>query len=80
MRGTDSFDHAFFRLSAQDAQRMDPQERILLEVVWHLLEDAGYTSRHLRARHQRQVGVYVGAHSFVEAGASAAYSTCRSAS
>jgi len=77
IRGTETFDHAFFRLSAQDAQRMDPQERILLEVMWHLMEDAGYTSHHLRTRHQRNVGVYVGGHSLVEAGASTAYTASR---
>ncbi|HWU86872.1 MAG TPA: SDR family NAD(P)-dependent oxidoreductase [Kofleriaceae bacterium] len=77
IRGTDTFDHAFFRLSAQDAQRMDPQERILLEVMWHLMDNAGYTSQHLRTRHQRNVGVYVGGHSFVEAGASVAYTASR---
>jgi NADP-dependent 3-hydroxy acid dehydrogenase YdfG len=51
IRGTDTFDHDFFRLSAQDAQRMDPQERILLEVMWHVMEDAGYTSHQVRTRH-----------------------------
>jgi acyl transferase domain-containing protein/acyl carrier protein len=70
IEGVDTFDHTFFNLSAQEASLLDPQERILLETAWHLMESAGYTSHHLHARHQGKVGVYVGGHSFVQAGAS----------
>ncbi|WP_133116502.1 type I polyketide synthase [Amycolatopsis antarctica] len=34
------FDAAFFRVSPAEAERMDPQQRIALEVVWAALEDA----------------------------------------
>ncbi|MET4727078.1 amino acid adenylation domain-containing protein [Lysobacter enzymogenes] len=38
----DCFDHEFFQVSAQDAQAMDPQLRLLLQHAWKAVEDAGY--------------------------------------
>ncbi|ROW10486.1 hypothetical protein VMCG_02039 [Cytospora schulzeri] len=37
------FDHAFFRLSPQQAAAMDPQQRMLLEMSYEALENAGWT-------------------------------------
>ncbi|MGW5049830.1 beta-ketoacyl synthase N-terminal-like domain-containing protein [Actinokineospora sp. NPDC004072] len=37
----DRFDNAFFRVSPRDAEMMDPQHRLMLEVAWTALEDAG---------------------------------------
>ncbi len=37
----DHFDEEFFGISPREAQSMDPQSRLLLEVAWHALEDAG---------------------------------------
>jgi len=37
----DRFDAAFFRVSPREAMSLDPQHRLLLEVVWEALEDAG---------------------------------------
>jgi acyl transferase domain-containing protein len=37
----DAFDAAFFGVSAREAARMDPQQRLFLEVAWQALEDAG---------------------------------------
>jgi phthiocerol/phenolphthiocerol synthesis type-I polyketide synthase E len=37
----DRFDNTFFRVSARDAEMMDPQHRLMLEVAWTALEDAG---------------------------------------
>lgn len=40
------FDHAFFRLSPQQAAAMDPQQRILLEMSYEAMEDAGLALGH----------------------------------
>ena len=36
----DRFDAAFFRVSPVEAQRLDPQQRLMLETSWRALEDA----------------------------------------
>ena len=53
----DAFDHAFFGLLPKVVQTMDPQQRILLELAWACLEDAGIAPVQLRGR---KVGVVVG--------------------
>ncbi len=54
----DKFDSLFFNISPKEAELMDPQERLFLEVVWHALEDSGYTKSFLKGH---KVGVYLGA-------------------
>ncbi|MCR4567046.1 MAG: acyltransferase domain-containing protein [Pseudobutyrivibrio sp.] len=39
------FDAPFFDISEYEAARMDPQQRKLLECVYHALDDAGYADR-----------------------------------
>ena len=53
----DKFDPLFFNITPREAEMLDPQERIFLEVAYETFEDAGYTRKRLR---NNQVGVYVG--------------------
>lgn len=55
----DVFDPLFFGITPREANLMDPQERLFLEVAWHTLENAGYTPARLREQHaDGLVGVY----------------------
>lgn len=58
----DKFDSLFFNISPREAETMDPQERLFLEVAWEALEDAGYYPESVAAGSpSRNVGVFVGA-------------------
>ena len=53
----DRFDPAFFNIPADQAQGMDPQQRLFLQVAWHALEMAGQTRAMLDGA---ECGVFVG--------------------
>ncbi len=52
----ESFDAGFFGFSARQAEMLDPQQRVLLEVAWNALADAGHSASGRR----RNCGVFVG--------------------
>ncbi len=56
----DRFDPLLFRISPRDAERIDPQERLFLESVWTVLEDAAYSRGRLDALARRSGGAGVG--------------------
>ena len=56
----DCFDAAFFGYSPREAQYMDPQQRVFLEICWAALEHAGYDPRATG----RRVGVFAGTDRF----------------
>lgn len=57
----DSFDAGFFGMPPREAAALDPQQRMLLEVTWESLENAGIPPSSTAAAN---VGVYVGAFTF----------------
>ena len=58
MDNLDAFDAEFFDISSREAAKMDPQQRMLLEVAWEALEHAGIPPSSLR---RTQTGVFAGA-------------------
>ncbi|MET9111470.1 type I polyketide synthase, partial [Streptomyces zhihengii] len=53
----EGFDAHFFGISAPEAAEMDPQQRLMLEVAWEALEDAGYDDSAVR---RTKTGVFIG--------------------
>ncbi|WP_109125842.1 polyketide synthase [Dyella sp. C11] len=54
--GIEDFDAPFFGMSPREAELMDPQQRLFLELCWECLERGGYTPD----RHETPVGVFGG--------------------
>jgi 1-acyl-sn-glycerol-3-phosphate acyltransferase len=57
IEGIDRFDARFFGISPREAAHIDPQHRLLLEVVWNAFEDASIPASRLAGS---DTGVFVG--------------------
>ncbi|MFJ4966514.1 SDR family NAD(P)-dependent oxidoreductase [Streptomyces sp. NPDC088729] len=53
----DRFDAEFFRISPREAESMDPQQRMALELAWRVIENAGYAASDLAGT---ETGVFMG--------------------
>lgn len=60
VEGFAHFDPSFFNMSPADVLNIDPQERLLMESCWEVLEDAGYTREQIEKQHQQRIGVFTG--------------------
>jgi amino acid adenylation domain-containing protein len=56
LRDPAAFDASFFGIPPREAEVMDPQQRVALELAWEALESAGYDP----ARYKGAIGVYAG--------------------
>ncbi|NGO73393.1 beta-ketoacyl synthase N-terminal-like domain-containing protein, partial [Streptomyces boncukensis] len=57
VHGAGDFDPAFFDISPREALATDPQQRLMLEISWEVLERAGIDPHRVRGD---QVGVFAG--------------------
>lgn len=57
INNADQFDAKFFGITPREAEKMDPQHRLLLQTSWEALEDANILPQSLAGK---DVGVYVG--------------------
>lgn len=61
LRDPEAFDHKFFKKASREALAWDPQQRILLQVVYEALESAGYFGASKMSEEPLDYGCYIGA-------------------
>lgn len=59
IKDIDKFDYQFFNMTKSQAEMSDPQLRVMMEVVWSALEDAGYPYQSFSDRKEK-VGTFIG--------------------
>lgn len=52
-----AFDAEFFNISSEEAEIMDPQQRIMLELIYEVFENAGYSKE---AVNGKNIGIFAG--------------------
>lgn len=57
LKDIESFDYGFFRITPNEAELMDPSQRLFLQTAWEAIEDAGYGGKKIAGSN---TGVYVG--------------------
>lgn len=57
MKNIDSFDPQFFGISPKETIEVDPQQRMLMEVVWEAIENGGQSVQDLKGEN---IGVFIG--------------------
>jgi 3-oxoacyl-(acyl-carrier-protein) synthase/NAD(P)-dependent dehydrogenase (short-subunit alcohol dehydrogenase family) len=62
VQGAEYFDAGFFGFSQAEAALLDPQTRLMMECVWHALENASFDPD----KRSRNVGLFLGARSTVQ--------------
>jgi len=65
IQGIDEFDPLFFGIAPREARLMDPQQRLAMMQVWHVIEDAGYAPSSLSGTN---TGLFIGTDSSGYAG------------
>lgn len=56
----DQFDASFFGISPREAVTIDPQHRLLLEVAWEAMEDAGLIPSSMTEEEKLNIGCFIG--------------------
>lgn len=54
----ESFDYPFFKYTPAEVNFMNPQTRLLHQLVWEAIEDAGFDTE----KYGKKIGIFVGAH------------------
>lgn len=57
LKEIDKFDYEFFRIPPKEADIMDPHQRLLLEISYHVVEDSGYSVDDF---FDKKVGIFTG--------------------